>query len=69
MDQQEQINEQLARWEQKHRTLASEVSELERRAILTPEEQLRIADLKKRKLAAKDRIAELRRAVTPERVS
>jgi hypothetical protein len=61
MDREEQINEQLARWERAHRALAAEVTELERRAILTPEEQRRVADLKKRKLAAKDRVAELRR--------
>lgn len=63
MDNQERISEQLARWERTHRALALEVSELERRAILTPTEQRRISDLKKQKLAAKDRVFELRRFV------
>lgn len=62
MDNQEQIAQQLARWEETHRALANEVSQLERRAFLTPDEQRRISDLKKQKLAAKDRVFELRRA-------
>lgn len=61
MDDQKRINDQLARWERMHHALAAEVSDLERRAFLTPEEQRRIADLKKQKLAAKDRLFELKR--------
>jgi len=63
MDNREQLAQQLAKWEETHRALADEVSRLERRAFLTPEEQRRISDLKKQKLAAKDRVFELRRAV------
>ncbi|NLE85761.1 MAG: DUF465 domain-containing protein [Myxococcales bacterium] len=61
MDDQKRINE-LERWERMHQELATEVSNLERRAFLTPEEQRRITHLKKQKLAAKDRLFELRRA-------
>lgn len=63
MNDREQLNDELARWERKHQTLALQVSELERRAILTPEEQRRIAELKKQKLAAKDRLFELKREI------
>ena len=49
-------------WEREHRALAGQVFELERRAILTPDEQLRMSELKKRKLVAKDRVFELKRA-------
>jgi uncharacterized protein YdcH (DUF465 family) len=63
MDNREKFSEQLARWERTHQALAIEVSELERRAFLTPEEQRRVSDLKKQKLAAKDRLFELKRFV------
>jgi uncharacterized protein YdcH (DUF465 family) len=53
----------LARLEEEHRMLKMRVAELSRRAILTPAEQQEAADLKKRKLAKKDRIEELRRLV------
>ncbi len=61
MDDQKRINDELERWERLHQELATEVSTLERRAFLTPEEQLRITHLKKQKLAAKDRLFELKR--------
>lgn len=47
--------------EQRHRSLAQQVDALERRAFLTPDEQRRISELKKLKLAAKDQLARLRR--------
>ena len=61
----EQIHEnwQLPDWEREHRVLAEQVFNLERRAILTPEEQQVVTSLKKRKLVAKDCVFELRRAV------
>jgi len=46
----------------RHRSLHREVDQLERRRYLTPHEQQRVTDLKKRRLAAKDRIAALKRA-------
>ncbi len=40
----------------RHRALAEEVRQLEKRAYLTPEEQRQITELKKQKLAAKDQL-------------
>lgn len=54
-------NWSLADWEREHRALAAQVFELERRAILTPGEQVKMSELKKRKLVAKDRMFELKR--------
>jgi uncharacterized protein YdcH (DUF465 family) len=54
----------LARLEEEHRMLKMRVAELDRRAFLTPAEQREAADLKKKKLAKKDRIEELRRMVS-----
>ncbi|HEY6727922.1 MAG TPA: YdcH family protein [Polyangiaceae bacterium] len=48
--------------EQRHQTLAEQVARLERRAFLTPQEQVEVAELKKRKLATKDRLFEMRKA-------
>jgi hypothetical protein len=50
----------LAELEEQHRYLKQQVTYLERRAILTPSEQREATDLKKKKLATKDAIAELR---------
>jgi hypothetical protein len=47
--------------EERHRYLDTAVSALERRAYLTPNEQLTVTNLKKEKLLTKDRIAALRR--------
>jgi uncharacterized protein YdcH (DUF465 family) len=47
--------------EERHQTLAQQVAQLERRAILTPQEQFEVATLKKRKLATKDRLVEMRK--------
>jgi uncharacterized protein YdcH (DUF465 family) len=47
--------------EERHRSLDSAVTRLERRAYLTPSEQLTMTNLKKEKLLTKDRIAALRR--------
>jgi hypothetical protein len=54
--------ERLADAEARHRTLDVRLKELGRRAYLTPSEQREVAELKKRKLVAKDAIAELRKA-------
>lgn len=47
--------------EERHRYLDVAVTRLERRAYLTPSEQLTMTNLKKEKLLTKDRIAALRR--------
>ena len=47
--------------EERHRSLDSAVTQLERRAYLTPSEQLTMTNLKNEKLLTKDRIAALRR--------
>ncbi len=41
---------------QQHRRLDEQIAEMEARVALTPEEHLRAATLKKRKLALRDRI-------------
>lgn len=48
--------------EERHQSLARKVAQLERRAYLTPSEQLEVSDLKKQKLATKDRLHEMRRS-------
>lgn len=50
----------LASLEEQHRFLKKQVAYLERRAFLTPTEQIQATDLKKKKLATKDAIAALR---------
>ena len=50
--------------EQEHQALKRQVSELHRRSILTPDEQILVVDLKKKKLAAKDEISGLKRSHT-----
>lgn len=47
--------------EERHRDLDVAVTRLERRAYLTPSEQMTMTNLKKEKLLTKDRIAALRR--------
>ncbi len=47
--------------EQRHEALARKVDRLERRAFLTPSEQMEVSNLKKRKLATKDQLFEIRR--------
>ncbi len=57
------VAQRLSQLEKRHRDLKDEVSKLERRAYLTPGEQRQIADLKKLKLNAKDRLHALRRQI------
>ncbi len=57
--------ERVLQLEARHRALHEEVSQLERRAFLTPEEQRQIAELKKQKLQAKDALYEARRSSPP----
>jgi uncharacterized protein YdcH (DUF465 family) len=47
-----------------HRALDARLKELGRRTYLTPNEQLEAAEIKKRKLQAKDEMAELRRTIS-----
>jgi hypothetical protein len=51
---------ELAYLEDRHRNLKQQVATLDRRAILTPDEQRAAVDLKKQKLATKDAISALR---------
>lgn len=50
----------LEHLEDQHRTLKRQVDYLDRRAFLTPAEQIEATDLKKKKLATKDAILALR---------
>ena len=52
---------QIHRLESRHSDLKSRVNQLDRRAILTAQEQFEITKLKREKLAIKDEIAVLRR--------
>jgi hypothetical protein len=54
----------LEHLEEQHRSLAREVTYLERRAFLTPTEQREASDLKKRKLATKDAISAIKSRMT-----
>lgn len=48
--------------ETEHRSIDKEIQRLERRGMhMTPPEQQRAAELKKRRLATKDRLIDLRR--------
>ena len=49
--------------ETEHGVLKEAVRQLERRAYLTPTEQHQVTEMKKQKLAAKDRIAALKRVL------
>jgi hypothetical protein len=55
------IEFQIDRLEKKHRHLQSKVAEYDGRVFLTSGEQNRLAELKKKKLAAKDALFGLRR--------
>lgn len=52
-------NEEFRRIYQEHRDLDSQLSELNKKAHLTPEEEVEITRIKKEKLYKKDKIAEL----------
>ena len=55
--------ERLVLLEQRHRALDEQIDRLIRRPYLTPDEQREITDLKKLKLATKDKLFALRRAL------
>ncbi|MBK8252005.1 MAG: YdcH family protein [Polyangiaceae bacterium] len=57
------MKEQIRRIEKKHAELATRIEELGKRAILTPAEQREYGELKKHKLAVKDEMTALKRAV------
>jgi uncharacterized protein YdcH (DUF465 family) len=59
------VEERVQELEDRHRRLHEEVSLLERRHYLTPEEQRQVAKLKKQKLVAKDELYEARRSSRP----
>jgi len=54
-------NVAIARLEEEHRMLKERVAELHRRVLLTATEQREANELKKKKLAKKDAIIELRK--------
>ena len=54
---------QVHRLERRHVELSARVAELEKHLFLTPQEQVFLSLLKKEKLAAKDALADLRRAI------
>lgn len=55
-------NVAIARLEVEHQMLKERVAELDRRPVLTAPEQREALELKKKKLAKKDAIIELRKA-------
>jgi hypothetical protein len=58
----ESDSDALARWRAEHDALERRLREIDSHVGLTAAEQVERADLKKRKLAAKDEIARLSRA-------
>jgi len=56
-------NGDIVHLENEHRMLKQRVAELDRRVYLTPAEQIESSELKRRKLAVKDTLMELRRNV------
>ena len=54
-------SQRLNEAEDRHRSLDARVKALGRRAFLTPQEQVEMAELKKEKLRTKDEIQALRR--------
>ncbi|MCS6857071.1 MAG: YdcH family protein [Deltaproteobacteria bacterium] len=54
---------EIARLERKHQRLKELVAEYEGRLYLTPEEQRRLTELKKEKLATKDALFALRQSM------
>ncbi|MGD8863060.1 MAG: YdcH family protein [Myxococcales bacterium] len=57
------LQSQIDHLERKHRELSQRVEELDSHMHLTPSEQVQVATLKKRKLAAKDELSHLRSSV------
>jgi len=60
-DQLRQTNREFKALEETHHRLASELTELQRRHVLTPQEEVVKKHLQKEKLAMKDKMAELLR--------
>jgi len=54
-------NEEYLYWEEEHERLEREIRTLNRKGILTPEEEIYRKRLQKEKLFAKDRMAEILR--------
>lgn len=52
-------NDEFIQLEEDHKKLEDELSTLETKYYLTPEEQMKIKAIKKKKLSRKDRMAEL----------
>jgi uncharacterized protein YdcH (DUF465 family) len=55
--------ERLGMIEARHRELDARIRELGRRTHLTPDEQVEVSELKKRKLRIKDELVALRRSL------
>lgn len=58
------IKERIRRMEVRHKEMDERIDELGKRALLTPSEQREMSELKKRKLAAKDQIAAMKRVAS-----
>ena len=56
-------NGDISTLEHQHQQLKQRVAELDRRAYLTPSEQIESVELKRQKLFVKDTLMELRRTV------
>jgi uncharacterized protein len=52
-------NEEFSKAKQAHAVLAEQLEELEKKAFLTPQDELEIKVLKKRKLAYKDQMEKI----------
>ena len=54
-------NDEFFLWEEKHKRLEREIRNLNRKNILTPEEEILRKNLQKEKLLAKDKVVEILR--------
>lgn len=52
-------NDEFLLWEEKHKRLEREIRDLNRKNILTPEEEVLRKNLQKEKLLAKDKMVEI----------
>lgn len=52
-------NDEFLLWEEKHKRLEREIRDLNRKNILTPEEEILRKNLQKEKLLAKDKMVEI----------
>ena len=61
LDRLRRVNDDFVMWEEKHKRLEKEIRSLNRKHVLTPEEEVLRKNLQKEKLISKDKIKEILR--------